>query len=48
MQKSHKVVEILNKKSKRGKLQPVGIKKIESKKPVANVFEGICLESVFN
>jgi len=41
------LTEILNKKNKRGKLQPVGIKKIESKKPVANVFDGICLEWVF-
>uniref|UniRef100_A0A915LPQ0 Tr-type G domain-containing protein n=1 Tax=Meloidogyne javanica TaxID=6303 RepID=A0A915LPQ0_MELJA len=44
LQKDHKLTEILNKKNKRGKLQPVGIKKIESKKPVANVFDGICLE----
>ncbi|CAK5087676.1 unnamed protein product [Meloidogyne enterolobii] len=44
LQKDHKLTEILNKKNKRGKLLPVGIKKIESKKPVANVFDGICLE----
>ncbi|KAL7076777.1 hypothetical protein ACQ4LE_004006 [Meloidogyne hapla] len=44
LHKYNKAIEILNKKNKRGKIQPVGIKKIESKKPVANVFDGICFE----